>query len=349
MIKLPKRFGGFMPVSIREVAKRLNLSITTVSRALDGYDDVAKKTQQQVIRTAREMGYTPNRAARQLRRQKADTIGFILPASAKRISEPFFMEFIAGMGDELTKQGYDLLVANATTEENEKDLYQRWIGSNKVDGLIVNRIYVKDWRVQFLSDRELPFASLERSNERGNYPSIQVDGERCYFDLLTHLVENRFHRIAFIGGPTQLVNHKNRLAWIKKASKKLGLEIESGLVVSSDLTSMGGYQVAKSLLEIDSPPDAILCIDDETAFGVLHAAHEKGLAIGSEIAIAGFDGTLESKHTEPPLTTLDIPLYDIACELVRMVLKHLAGESSRGNIVKIIPELQVRESTHQPV
>ncbi|MGA9398993.1 MAG: LacI family DNA-binding transcriptional regulator [Anaerolineaceae bacterium] len=338
-----------MPITIREVAKRLNLSITTVSRALDGYDDVAQETQQKVIRTARKMGYTPNRAARQLRRQKADTIGFILPASAQRISEPFFMEFIAGMGDELTLQGYDLLVANATTEENEKDLYQRWVGSNKVDGLIVNRIYAKDWRVQFLSERKIHFAALERSNDPAHYPSIQVDGEQCYFDLLTHLVENRFLKIAFIGGPTQLVNHKNRLAWIKKAAKKLDLEIESGLVVSSDLTSMGGYQAAKELLQSATPPDAILCIDDETAFGVLHAAHEMGLSIGSQIAIAGFDGTLESRHTEPPLTTLDIPLYDIARDLVRMVLKSLAGDTSKENSIKIIPELQVRGSTHQLV
>jgi LacI family transcriptional regulator len=345
--KIPKRFGVFMPVTIHEVAKRLKISITTVSRALDGYDDVAEETQQQVIRTAREMGYTPNRAARQLRRKKADTIGFILPVSAQRISESFFMEFIAGMGDELTLQSYDLLVANATTEEDEKNLYQRWVGSNKVDGLIVNRIYDKDWRIQYLSEQKKPFASLERSTDQAHYPSIHVDGEQCYLDLLTHLVDNRFQKLAFIGGPAQLVNHKNRLAWIQKAAKKLQLEIEPGLFVCSDLTSMGGYQAAKEMLDRVSPPDAILCIDDETAFGVLHAAHEKGLSIGSEIAIAGCDGSLESRHTEPPLTTLDIPLYEIARELVRMLLESLAGNISKENNVNIIPELQVRGSTHQ--
>ena len=338
-----------MPITIREVAKRLNLSITTVSRALDGYDDVAKETQQQVIRTAREMGYTPNRAARQLRRKKADTIGIILPASAQRIAEPFFMEFIAGLGDELTLQGYDLLVANATTDENEKDLYQRWVGSNKVDGLILNRICLQDWRIQFLSERKVPFATLERSNDKAKYPSIQVDGEQSYLELLAHLVDNGFHHFAYIGGPAQLVSQRNRLNWIRKATKKLELEIDPALVVSADLTSMGGYRAAKEMLEFATPPDAILCIDDETAFGVLHAVHEKGLTIGSEIGIAGFDGTLESQHTEPPLTTLDIPVYDIARELVCMVLKLLAGHASNENIVKIIPELQVRGSTHHLV
>jgi LacI family transcriptional regulator len=337
-----------MPVTIREVARRLNLSITTVSRALDGYDDVAQDTRKQVIQAAREMGYTPNRAARQLRRKKADTIGFILPASARCIAEPFFMEFIAGLGDELTLQGYDFLVANASTEENERDLYQRWVGSNKVDGLIVTRLSVEDWRVQYLSEHKIPFATLERSNDPASYPSIQVDGELAYFELLGHLVNNGFHHIAFIGGPAHLVNHKNRLSWIRKAARKLDLVIDPALMISADLTSMGGYQVAKELLEITPPPDAILCIDDETAFGVLHAAHEKGLSIGSEIGIAGFDGTLESQHTEPPLTTLDIPLYNIACELVRMVLKSLTEHGHDASIIKIIPELYIRGSTHQP-
>jgi LacI family transcriptional regulator len=334
-----------MTVTIREVAKRLNLSITTVSRALDGYDDVAEETRQLVIRTAREMGYTPNRAARQLRRKKAETIGFILPATAQRIAEPFFMEFIAGLGDELAVHGYDLLVANATTAESERDLYHRWVDSKKVDGLIISRVCVQDWRVQLLSDRKVQFAALERSSDPAEYPSIQVDGAEGYIKLINHLHDMGFRRMAFIGGPTQLVNHVNRLAWVRQAVSRLGLEIDPAHVVSADLTSMGGYQSAKALLASPTPPDAILCINDETAFGALHAAHEQGLSIGHEIGIAGFDGTQESLHTEPPLTTLDIPVYDIARDLVRMVLKTLAGEALTESHMKIMPELLVRGST----
>ena len=100
-----------MRPTIRDVAKKLNLSITTVSRALDGYDDVAEETRQLVIHTARKLGYTPNRAARQLRRQKAETVGYILPAGAQHFAEPFFTEFIAGLGNELAPRNYDLLVS----------------------------------------------------------------------------------------------------------------------------------------------------------------------------------------------------------------------------------------------
>src|SRR5688572_5948405 len=116
-----------MRPTIRDVAKKLNLSITTVSRALDGYSDVAPQTRELVTKTASKMGYFPNRAARQLRRQKADTIGFVIPSISKRFDEPFFPEFISGLGEESSGQNFDLLVTNATTDDGERDLYHRWV------------------------------------------------------------------------------------------------------------------------------------------------------------------------------------------------------------------------------
>jgi LacI family transcriptional regulator len=111
------------------------------------------------------------------------------------------------------------------------------------------------------------------------------------------------------------------------------------------MTSTGGYQAACRLFAASDPPDAVLCIDDSTAFGALHAAHEQGLVIGQAVGIAGFDGTQESLHTQPPLTTLDIPIYDMARRLVRMLLEAL-GDRNRvvpGEV--IVPELRVRAST----
>lgn len=335
-----------MSITIRDVAKRLNLSITTVSRALDGYDDVAEETRQLVIRTANEMGYSPNRAARMLRRKKSETIGFILPASAQRIAEPFFMEFLAGLGDELAVQGYDLLVANAITPASERELYQRWVSSLKVDGLVVNRVYVDDWRIQFLNEHTMPFATLERSNESAGNPSIEVDGADCYLELVNHLYENGFRRLAFLGGPAQLVNNVNQLDWVRQAVRSVGLDLDPACIVSTEMTSAQGYQATKDLLALPDPPDAVLCINDEMAFGALHAAHEQGLSIGREIGIAGFDGMVESQHTEPPLTTLNIPVYGIACQLVQMVLKTLSGETLAHTHAKIKPELLIRESTN---
>src|SRR3972149_6749062 len=122
-----------MPTTIRDVAKRLNLSITTVSRALDGYDDVAEAPRQCVIRAAREMGYAPSRTARQLRRSRADSIGYILPTSGPRFTDPFFAEFIAGLGDEAPSHNLDLLISPAPPDKPaERQMYERWVHSRRV-------------------------------------------------------------------------------------------------------------------------------------------------------------------------------------------------------------------------
>ena len=332
-----------MRPTIRDVAKKLNLSITTVSRALDGYDDVADQTRQLVIDTAYKMGYAPNRAARQLRRQKAETIGFILPANAQHFSEPFFTEFIAGLGSELASRNYDLLVSAVASEDDGRKMYQRWANGGKVDGFILNRLRLHDERVKFLTKQHVPFVTLDYSGE-GKYPCIRVDGADGFVELVQHIQNNGFQRFAFIGGPANMVNHAERLDWFCRAIQLNGLVLDEKFITTSDLTSTGGYQMAIELLSLPDPPNAIICINDETAFGVLHAAHKQRLEIGRQLAVAGFDGVQDAKHSEPPLTTLDIPVFDIARQLVDMLLKSIAGKTVESPIF-IKPNLLIRPST----
>jgi LacI family transcriptional regulator len=333
-----------MRPTIRDVAKKLNLSITTISRALDGYDDVAPQTRELVIKTANKMGYFPNRAARQLRRQKADTIGFIIPSISKRFDEPFFPEFISGLGEESSGQNFDLLVANATTDDGERNLYHRWVNSRKVDGFILNRIRKHDWRVSFLSQWGMPFIALGKSQDGIEYPCIRIQGAGAYLDLVRHIRANGFSRFAFVGGPSDLIDQSDRLKWARSALEKCGLALDRNFILSTHMSSTAGYEAAHALFSSSMPPDAVLCVNDETAFGVLHAAHERGLAVGTDIAVVGFDGVQDAKHSEPPLTTLDIPIFDIARQLVDMLLKTIAGEVVNSPVF-IEPTLLVRAST----
>jgi LacI family transcriptional regulator len=332
-----------MRPTIRDVAKKLNLSITTVSRALDGYDDVAEPTREQVVKTARQMGYSPNGAARQLRRQKAETIGFILPAGAQRFAEAFFTEFIAGLGQESALHNYDLLVSAADDEKSERNLYQRWANGGKVDGFVLNRLRLRDWRLKFLAEQKIPFASLSQTG-KGNYPCIRIDGADGYIELIDHVYSHGFRRFAFVGGPANLVNHVECLDWFRHAMNHHGLVLDDKRMVSGDLSSSGGYQAAIGLLSLPDPPDAVICVNDETAFGVLHAAHNRGLEIGRQIAVAGFEGVQDAKHSEPPLTTLDIPVFDIARQLVDMLLKTLNGDAVESPVF-VRPDLLRRPST----
>jgi len=335
-----------MSITIRDVARKLNLSITTVSRALDGYDDVAEETRRRVETVALEMGYIPNRAARQLRRKRTDTIGYILPASTPRFSDPFFSEFISGLADEAAGQNFDLLISTAPTgQELEQQAYQRWVFSHKVDGFILSRMWLSDWRVRFLSTEHIPFVALERSLDLADYPSVHVEGKASVAGLVSHLVMRGFCRLAFIGGLSQLTIHADRFEGFCQGLASNQIPLDPALVATADLTSAGGYQAARQILGMSSPPDGIVCINDEIAFGVLHAAHEAGRVVGADLAVAGFDGVQDSKYSQPTLTTLDQPLYEIARLLARMLIGEITGQPPVERQVVIQPVLRLRDST----
>lgn len=335
-----------MAITIRDIAKKLNLSIGGVSRALDGYPDISEETRQKVVQAAQEMGYVPNQAARQLRRRKADAVGYILPAHTPRFADPFFTEFLAGLGDETAVQPFDLMISIAPPgEEAEKQIYRNWVQGHKVDGLILTHMHLHDWRAQFLFENKIPFTALENSLDGLDYPRIEVDREEGMVELMTHLVSRGFKRIAYLGGPPDLKIETGQFDGYRRGLETNLLPFDAGLVAAGDLTSAGGYQSTRRLLSLPDPPDAVVCINDETAFGVLHAAHELGRQIGRDFAVAGFDGVQASRHTEPPLTSLDIPVYDVARQLVKMLVAEITGQPIADRKVLLSPKLLIRAST----
>jgi LacI family transcriptional regulator, galactose operon repressor len=335
-----------MPITIRDIAKKLNLSIAAVSRAMDGYPDISEETRQRVIETARQMGYVPNLAARQLRRQKADAIGYILPSETPRFADPFFSEFLSGLGDETALHPFDLLVSIAPPgAEAEQAIYRTWTQSRKVDGFILDRLHLQDWRVRFLAEHAIPFVGLEQSLDDIDYPRVQVANVSSMASLVAHLVGRGFRRIAFIGGPDQLIIQNERLTGYRQGLEAMHLDFDPELAVTSDLTSTGGYQATMHLRSVPNPPDAIMCINDETAFGGLHALRDLGIDIGKDVAVTGFDGVAASAHSDPPLTTLDIPVYEIARKLVDFLATQLDHRSVQERQIVFTPRLLKRLST----
>jgi LacI family transcriptional regulator len=335
-----------MPITIRDIAKKLNLSIAAVSRAMDGYPDISEETRQRVIQTAREMGYVPNRAARQLRRKKADAIGYVLPSNTPRFADPFFTEFVAGLGDETARHPFDLIISIAPPgEESEQRLYQNWVQGHKVDGFILTHLRLQDWRLEYLCEHNIPFSALESVPDIRYFPRVDVDRQAGIMELVAHLAERGFRRIACIGGPPELQIQASQINGYRQGLVTAGISFDPHLVMTSDLTSASGYQATKHLRSIPDPPDAILCINDETAFGVLHALRDLGVQAGKDVAVTGFDGVAASAHSDPPLTTLDIPVYEIALKLVDLLAAELEHRpvQERQNIYT--PRLLKRAST----
>ncbi len=335
-----------MAVTIRDVAKRLRLSITTVSRALDGYNDVSGKTRARVIRTARAMGYVPSRAARQLRRQRADAIGYVIPGQAPYFTDPFSSEFIAGLGDAATSHNLDLLISTASPDSDaEHHIYARWTQSRPVDGIVLSRLRLKDWRAKYLAQNDFPFVAHGHARLRLDFPYIEMDSRAGFVQLVQHLSARGHRRIAYIGAPAKFTLQAERFAGYQQGLADAHLAFDATLVAESDLTRTGGYQAAQRLLDLNARPTALICVNDLTAIGAMRAARERGIVVGRALAIAGYDGTEDSEHTDPPLTTLRQPIYDTAQRLVEMLLDRVAGKPIVEPHVILQPELIVREST----
>lgn len=335
-----------MAVTIRDVAEKLHLSITTVSRALDGYQDVAPETRERVVRAAQEMGYEPSSAARQLRRKRSDSIGYILPTSSPQFSDPFYVNFLTGLCDEVASHQRDLLVTSCPPEsEKERQMYRQWAQSHRVDGVVINRTRLDDWRIEYLTENKIPFVSLGKGTTEVNYPYIDIEDHAAVKELVIHLAHKGHQRIAFIGASPNLVVQSDRIRGYQDGMDTAGLQIDPALIIEGDLTEAGGYQAALDLLRIVPRPTAIVGCNDLTALGVLRAAKERGIYIGTELAIAGYDGIKETDYTNPPITTIHQPTYEIARQLIRMLVRLIEGQQPEEQVIKIRPELVIRAST----
>lgn len=338
-----------MSKTIRDVAERLHLSITTVSRALDGYADVSPETRRRVIETAREMGYVPSRAARQLRKRRAEAIGIVVPTLSRHAADPTFLEFIAGLGDEATANNYDLLISTAAPgSKEEMDLYTRWVQSQRVDGIVLSRARVNDRRIQFLTAEGFPFVVFGKGAPPVTYPFIDVDGRAGMQALVAHLVECGHRRIAYIGAPDGFAIQIDRLAGYRQGLAQAGIAKRPEYIVTGDLTQAGGRRAAGQLLDLPEPPTAIMGVTDLTAIGAVQAAHERGLAVGRDLAVTGFDGVSYAAAMQPGLTTLNQPLYEIARRLAAMLfalIRRTGARPGSEDQIVLTPELIVRESS----
>jgi LacI family transcriptional regulator len=335
----------FVTITIKDVAKRLDLSVTTVSRAIAGYSDVAESTRSLVLQTADEMGYVPRHAARNLRLQRTQTIGLILPTSGGRFTDPFFSEFLAGVGDEAAIGEYDLLVSVASPGDAEERTYRRWARSRRVDGFILFRMRNQDWRSQYLSGESIPFVSFGPNQLPNGQPWVGVDGRAGMLLLMEHLIEQGHRRIGFIGASEDLYFATNRLDGYRAGLAQNGLSEIRELITSADLTQSGGYQAAQHLLDLPQSPSAIIGINDLTALGAMRAGLERGLVIGRDLAIAGFDGTEAGEHAHPPLTTIAQPVYKIGRQVCQLLVRSLNGEALPDKKIILQPELVVRASS----
>jgi LacI family transcriptional regulator len=333
-----------MVATLRDVAKKVGKSITTVSRALHDYDDVSPTTKALVRQVATEIGYRPNTLAQRLQKQTSDTIGLIIPTFGPRFSDPFFSEFLAGIGNTANRLGYDLLVSTHPPGDQELAAYEHVVASRKVDGFICVRTRRDDSRIEFLSDIDFPFVAFGRVEGEIDFPYIDEDGFHGMKLVAQHLVQLGFERIACIAPTLDFMFAQKRLEGLRSGLAEHGIPLEDEYIRIGDLTQRSGYHNALELFELPNPPDAIAAGNDLMAFGAISAALERGLDVGVDIGITGFDDIPLAEHFHPALTTVHQPIYQIGEMASEMLIKRIKDQPLDQKQILLKPKLVVRHS-----
>jgi LacI family transcriptional regulator len=329
--------------NLKLLARSLGLSITTVSRALDGYSDVAPATRERVLAAARAANYRPNSAARSLRRRRAESVAVTLPTEPGHFGPPVFLNMLATCGQRLAEEGLDLMLLPTTSPVAERDIYRRLVDGGRADAMIVLRTRRDDERVSYLMERGIPFVTHGRTSRCDEHAYIDGDGAAGFREATALLASLGHRRIAHIAAPQDLTfAHLRRSGWLAGLAER-GLEPRPERVAAP--TESGGYEAACRLLDQPEPPSALLCATDSMAIGALRALQERGLRAGRDVAVIGHDHLPTGAFTEPPLSTMEIASQDVGRRLADMLVARLGGRSHH-DLQIILPIRQVPRATH---
>jgi LacI family transcriptional regulator len=268
--------------------------------------------------------------AQNLRRQRTNTIGLVFTTIERHLTHPYFVDLLASVGEECARHGFDLLLSPCIDRTTELSLYERMVRGRLVAGAVITGIRHKDARIAYLSTEGFPFVVLGRPENSEIFPYIDVDGARGVDEAVQHLINLGWRRIAFIGLSSELICADDRY--------------DPQLVSNMHTTEAAGHEVMARYLALDEPPDAVLACSDELALGAMNAAQEKGLVVGQDIGVIGFDDIPSAAYCQPPLTTISQPMYEIGTRLSRMLIQIINGEEPETKQIVLPPTLIVRES-----
>ena len=337
-----------MPVTLKDIAERVGKSIPTVSRALADFDDISPQTRREVQRVAEEMGYEPNITARNLQKQRTDSIALILPsADTLRFSDPFFSEFLSGVVEYLGERGYNLNISTADAGD-EEDIYLKHIRSRQFDGFILVRTHREDNRINLLQKHGVPFVAFGRTEQGNDFHLVDEDGRSGVRQIVDHLIALGHTRLACIAEPTDLTKSFHRVQGFIDGLQAHNLPYTPDLIVESNFRQRSGRQSALQLLDRPTPPTAIVACNDLLALGAISAVQERGLVVGQDVSITGFDDILLAEYANPPLTTVHQPAQQMGGMVAQMLTKIINGQPIEQNQVILTPSIIVRQSTGAP-
>ena len=340
----PNRRPG--AVSIRDVARRAGVSIATVSRAVNRIPTVDPALAERVWRAINEVGYLPNTQARALVSGRSHMLGLIV----SEITNPFFPELVQEFENLAVTQGYEVLIGSTNySPERTESLIRRMLQRN-VDGVAVMTFGIEEDLVQKLVEREFPLVFVDAGPDLPNIRVLKVNYGEGIRQAVQHLAALGHRGIAFITGPLRLRSAVSRRDAFLKSMAELGLIVPAEHIVEGDHTMEGGITSMEQLTALAELPTAVICSNDMTAIGALHALYRTTQNVPQEISVVGFDDIHLAQFMLPPLTTVQMSCKDLATAAVEALRAGIARDHPKAAKTEwhIPTRLVVRQSTAFP-
>ena len=332
-------------VTIHDIARMLNISASTVSRALSNNPRISKKTREKVANLAEKLNYQPNIVASNLRTGKSKTIGVIVP----HLNRNFFSNVIGGIEQTASNAGYRVIVAQ-THENYEKEVEcVRALINARVDGILIS-ISGGTYNIEHLKlikNSNIPLLFFDRVNEEIEANKVMIDDFQGAFKAVSHLISEGFKKIVHFAGPIHINVYRNRMLGYKDALKKNKLAFNEKLIFQDCLTEDKGWRACEAFMKLKDRPDAIFSASDISALGAIKYLKANKYKISEDCAIVGFANEPFTSIMEPGLTSVDQNSIEIGREVAQLFLNEINQNSATNDYKSLIiePELIIRESS----
>lgn len=332
-------------LTLKDIAKDLGISVSTASRALKAHPDIAQETIQMVKDYAAKHNYVPNIIAVNFRKSRTKNIGLIVP----ELVHHFFSTVISGSIDEAKKSGYNILVSQSNDFLEDEKVACRTMMASSVDGLLIsisNETYDGDHILEFI-DEGKPVIQFDKILEKLPVPKVIVDDFEGGYSATKHLIDQGCKQIAHIAGRKDVLNACERMKGYKKALEDHQIPFKEEYIrYCESITEEEGELFMEEFLTLPNPPDAVFCITDLVALGVIKALKSKGISIPSQIAIVGFSNWKLAEIVSPSLTSIDQHGYQMGVEAVRMLINKLEDKNFEiPDTLELKTRLVVRDSS----
>lgn len=325
-------------ITIKDIARELNISPSTVSRALKNHPDISTETKKAVVELAGKLDYQPNSIALSLRKSKTNTIGVIIP----KIVHHFFSTVISGIEDVAYDEGYNLII----TQSNES--YHREIDSivaltsSRVDGLFISvASEANDYEhLKTLAKRKIPLVFFDRAFDEVEASKVLIDDYGGAFKATEHLIDQGCKNIVHLEGPDNLLISQNRMKGYIDALKKYNLPVLEAYIIKSDNQKIG-YQVISDFIQKGNKIDGIFTANDDTAIGAIKAIRHAGLEIPKDVAVIGFGDDPFCEIVEPNLSSISQPGFEMGQTVAHLFFDQLT-KADKGEIYT--PETKILET-----